>query len=1710
MTNLLPGFVLVEKLWSDNDSTFYHAKRGMDYRDVTLKILKDGLSAEQQSYLTNENHILQQLTSLNTVPKFMGSEIVSNRLMLILEYFPSKQLSLLIQDALDMRTKIEIAIALAQGLGEIHHHNVMHKDIKPANILVNEKNQIKYINFRYSSNRNNEIQKVSDLESMKGTLTHMSPEQTGRINRPLNYKTDIYSLGVTLYQLFTGRLPFDEKDSMELLYMQIAKEPPSPREINPEISEALSKVILKCLMKDSEERYNSAFGLRNDLEEILIYHDKNAVPENFTAGLRDVYDQFQIPKKLFGRQTELKQLFYFLDEVSRGKSELLLVKGYSGIGKSSLVNTLQNEVANKKGYFVIGKFDQYTHRQPFSGLIHALQNLVHQLLTENDRSLLEWKKQILDALKLNARLVTDYIPDLKLIIGAQPYTENLNSLENEKRLFNAFSQFIKVFTRQSCPLVLVLEDLQWADASSLKFLENILMKEMVYCLVIGTYRDNEVQSDHPLAKCLEHIREKTGPIKNIEVKPLGLDSIINLIAATLHCSNKEADTLAQFVLKKTQGNPFFINQYLKILYQEKLLTFDTKTQSWFAKTDEIEKTHVTDNVVDMMTLKMKTLPEKGQKALKIASAIGFSFGITPLSKVMNCTEDQAKEALSEALDEEFVLLTTENTDHGKDFVFQHDRIQQIAYQQIPEEDRNLLHYLIGKALLRSVSESHLDSAIINIAHHLNYGLSIPRNEEDQIELIKVNLLAGKKTKQAGFYSTAIQFFQRAIALLNQAKWKNQYKLSYELYENLAICQQVNGDVKKADETFDILLNQETTSNSERAKIYLNKITLFYGKTSTFKPIFELAKQGLSELGVHFEENPGPLSRLKTRVKLAWYARTIDLERIQQLPICTDEDVITLGNLYARLFYFALYSGNRDLMESLSQQLVSLTLRHGLTESGAYGFSCFTMIILGMGMDYQIVYKFAKLTLEIAKRFSLSSSAFDAVYPIYSQTNRCGENIKAGVEPLLTLSRLQQETGNYRTAALSASTAIRISLMRGDFIKPTLETINHILNEIDPKKTSSEYYYLQIAKHFCLALLGQHPMDCRPQELTDSFFKGLPAGTREHLEMKLCWHQFILDFINENFQKVETYNRKFENIPAYWPYRDDFLYYYALALAAQRKDRSKIRSIEKNFKKWSKASPSNYAHRYALLVAESARLDGKTDKAIEYYEKAIVHARTNEYQQDLALAYELLAEFHFQNNKIERAIYPIQQAYEIYLQWGALVKAKKIQEKYFMYLSRDKIDDNVKAKTDSATEVDMNTIIDATQTISREVSLDRLIEAVMRTIALNAGADKVLLILIKNDQLFLTSEWLLGREQPIRLVDAPLQTRSDHVPLSVINYVARSQKEILLNDALHQGGFENDLYIVNEKPLSILCIPINQQGKLVGLLYLENHLSKEIFTQDRIRLLSILSAQIAISIENAAFYTDLEEKVKSRTEDLQEALNRLKIMQAELVFQEKLKEREIMKHKFGKYIPNPKVLEDVLEKALPLGGEEKEVTILFCDIRDFTTLSEQMAPKQIVEVLNRYFTAVVNIVNQNHGIVDKFIGDAFMAIFGAVEAHENHASQAVQAAIDLQQMLVIFNNQRRGENPLIRVGVGINTGKVLIGNIGSEERLEYTAIGDNVNVASRVEGLTKTKNVKILITESTYRKLDTCFDIKPLGTTTVKGKADEISIYEVKVPNASNK
>ncbi len=840
----LPLYTLTKKIYQGKKSLIYQGYRNADRLPIVIKTLKDeSPSPKDLEQLRHEYAIYQKLNAsgLSSILQVYGLLPFHNSLFLVLEDFGGRSLyQLFDKKGMSLKTFLTIGIKIAEELDGLHSQHLIHKDINPSNILFNSTTeQIKIIDFGISTFLSREKESISSLQLLEGTAAYLSPEQTGRINRAIDYRTDIYSLGATLYELLTQKLPFEAQELIDIIHLHIAKLPSPPHEVYEGIPEAVSTIIMKCLAKEAEERYQSAYGLKNDLEECLNQLTAKGTIELFALAQKDLFGHFQIPQKLYGREKEIDTLFSLFERISQGETALLLIFGYSGIGKSSIVQEMRRPIEQKRGHFIAGKFEQFQQNTPYSALIQAFRKLVQLLLAEKDLDL--WKERFLKALGFDAQIMIDVIPELKLIIGEQSPVVPLNVRQAELRFHRTFASFIQVFLKKEHPLVLFVDDLQWADAASLKLLEFFLIENQPsYLLIIGAYRDNEVGPLHPLMGFFEKLKQIGHSFETLEIAPLSLKAVQNLVSDTLH--NTQIAPLAQLIYQKTQGNPFFVIQFLKTIYQAGLLSFEK--QSWVADLAQIEQLKISDNVAELMSRKIQELPLATQELLKAASAIGHAFDLSILADVCSLDLAQVSSHLWEALQEEFISIEESKAAR---YVFEHDRIQQAAYQLIPQQERSKLHYAIGRVLLNTTSD------VMSIVNQLNYGRNLIEDQEERMDLARLNLQAGQKAKDAVAYPSALEYFKIGKDLLTQESWDQHYELAFFLYQNLAICHYLTSQYQQAEEIFDLLLKQ-AKSKLEQAQIYHLKNSI-YTQIGEIEKALVASQKGLKLLGVDINLHP---------------------------------------------------------------------------------------------------------------------------------------------------------------------------------------------------------------------------------------------------------------------------------------------------------------------------------------------------------------------------------------------------------------------------------------------------------------------------------------------------------------------------------------------------------------------------------------------------------------------------------------------------------------------------------------------------------------------------------------------------------------------------------------------------------------------------------------------------------------------------------------
>jgi predicted ATPase/serine phosphatase RsbU (regulator of sigma subunit)/tRNA A-37 threonylcarbamoyl transferase component Bud32 len=1550
----LSGYQIITPLYESGSTKVYRTIRTQNRQSVILKVLeKDYLTPQDRICYKQEYEITRNL-NLEGIAKALSFEEERHTSMIIFEDFGGESLRKLFSDRLEISEFLPIAIQIAEILDRIHAANVIHKDINPANILLNpETGKIKIIDFGIATTFTRENPTLKNPNVLEGTLAYISPEQTGRMNRSLDYRTDFYSLGVTFYELLVGQLPFPTDDALELVHCHIAKQPIPPHQIYSDIPQPVSDIAMKLMAKTAEERYQSAWGIKADLEVCLRQLEAKGAIAPFPLGTQDLSSKFQIPQKLYGREAEVKALLAAFERVAAEEAsciELMLVAGYSGIGKSALVQELYKPITRDRGYFIAGKFDQFQRNIPYSAIVSAFSNLVRQLLTETEAQLQQWRDKLLAALGNNGQIIIDLIPEVELIVGKQPSVPELGPTEAQNRFNLVLQNFIQAFCSQDRPLVLFLDDLQWADSASLKLIQLMMMDADTHdLLLIGSYRDNEVDSTHSLRIALDEIlRQREEIVNQIILTPLGLKQIEQLISDTLHADDREIKPLAQLVLRKTGGTPFFINEFLKTLYEEKLLNFDflslasenQKRGVWQWDITRIEALDITDNVVDLIVAKLKKLPPSVQQVLQLAACLGTEFDLNTLSLVCERSATKLFGKLKQAIQAELIIALSSLDEQLiiHNYKFGHDRIQQAAYTSIEESEKKAIHLKIGRLLLQNTPPETLSENIFQIVDHLNRGTELVTQQEERDEIAKLNAIAGHKAKASMAYRAAAHYLHIGINLLSSESWFTQYKLTLNLYENAVATEYLNTNFERADRLADVVLQQAKTV-LDKFKVYETKIQ-FYCVQNQMQAAIETGLQVLEMLGVSLSESP---------------PTNLQIKNLYELPEMTDPTLLSAMRIFINLFSPA-YISNPALLPTIAFTMIELCLREGNSAQAAFAYA-FYGVLLCTGMnDLESGYQFGRLALQVLEKFE-SRDIKCKVHEVFNAFIRhWKEPANASLEPLCETVQFGLEVGDIEFAGYSAIHYCAYILLVGEPLESVHQKQIRYLQLLQKTKQDFSLYYAQIWTQFALNLMGRAD---NPIRLSGEIFdedETLPT-LREinNLSSLFCVNlvKSILSYLFKNHTEAVNYAKIAIN---YEPAMAGLLpaaqhpFYYSLSLLAlypiadrnlQKDYLDTINLNQEKIKKWADCCPSNFQHKYDLVAAEKARVLGQNWQAAELYDRAIQGAKNNGYLQEEALAYELAAEFYLDRGLETLAKTHLQAARDRYSYWQARSKVKDLETRYanlFVQLSKTVSSTEFgTTKTQNQTTsnskegLDLASVIKASQAIGSEIFLEPLLRNLMKILIENAGAQTGFLLLETQGKLSIEAEGTVDDENVTVLQSIPIENQ---LPTTLINYVARTRESIVLNDATVEGNFINDPYIRQHQPKSILCVPLIEQGKLVSIVYLENRLTPGAFTRDRLEILKILSSQAAISIENARLYQTLEDKVKERTAQLAQANAEITTLN-EMLKEDNLRmsaELDVAKQLQQMVLPKPEELQAVegldiagfMQPADEVGGDYYDV------------------------------------------------------------------------------------------------------------------------------------------------------------------------------------------
>lgn len=1424
----------------------------------------------------------------------------NNSLVIVSEYLEEISLFDFLKDRnLSVKEALEISINITKTLETIHQKNVIHKDINSNNILINiDTLRTVIIDFDVSTQLSVEKKEVTNINQLEGSLLYISPEQTGRMNRNIDYRADLYSLGILMYEMFTGKLPFQANEQIELIHAHIALMPEAPYFVNKSIPKLISDIVLKLLSKNAEDRYQSAKGLRNDLIVCLEFLETGK-EQNFELGKTDFSDKFHIPQKLYGREEDTKKLLHIFDEVcEQGNTKLMLVKGYSGIGKSAIIQEIQKPITEKKGYYIKGKFEQFQRNIPYSAIIQAFDVLIDTILTEPKEKVDRWKTDILNALEGNGDVIIEVMPRLEFIIGKQPEVEKLPSMETQNRFNYTFEQFIKVFTKTEHPVALVIDDLQWADAASLQLIELFLKNtKNLYLLIVASYRDNEVDEVHPLALMLKDLVEYA-TIESLSLGNLTLQHVETIVEDTLKIDEKASITLAQLIFDKTQGNPFFINQFLTTLYEEKLLTFDYNDYQWKWNTEKIKAKNITDNVVELLVNKIEKLPKETIQLLQFAAAFNNQFNITTLKDITEIGSEIAIENYLEyALEEQLISITE------KGYKFQHDRIQQASYTLIEENNLANIHLKIGKTLLKNISDEKLEQEVFNIVNQLNQAVKSIVDTETIILLKKLNFQAAIKAKNASAYVSASGYLQKLLVIIPEDIWKDDYDFALNLFKELIEIEYLNGNFETSQKYAQIAL-ENAQDSLEKADIY-NILIVQITLQAKYADAIQLGKKALHLLDFTIPDDANLEAGIGAGIgAVMQHLGGRDILSLVDAPDALDRRDILVAKILVNLAPPA-YLSNPNLWTFIIINATALGLEKGNVPELATAYSSYGILSGIIFSDYKSGYQYGEFSYKMSEKygnikqkcntcFVLGAFLIFPTQPAKNVIIKLKEGVKTGLQ-----------TGEFQFAGNNAANIPFASFLQGD-------SSVTFMQQIDEALQISIKYHNTFATDI---LLTNYTLI---EELTNkqiNTFSNLPNTTESILANSVANNTFIgiyncyfmksvsslvMHEIQEASKNITETQNLLHFVMGTLQYFVFHFYYPVIqlkmvieGLADKDEVLDQIKDIVNKLKSMSELNPSNFYNKYVFVQAQMAQIEGNYLEAMDLYDIAIEESRKQGFVFENALVTESAALFYEKINKPKIAQIHWQEAHQLYNIWGATKKVEQLQKKY-NYLLKGKLDyqsNNTTfkssaqqtsiASTKSTTisdSLDFDTLIKASQMLSQEVVLEALLEKMMKILIENSGAERGFLFLYRNEKLYLEAE-VDESTSKISILQSILlsEIKESEFLLSteIVNYVVRLQKRVVLDDASKQGQFTHIPYIHQQKVKSLLCMPLLKTGKIVGVLYLENNLSIGAFTSEHLEVLNVLSSQIAISVENALLYENLEDKVEQRTLQLNKAFQEIK-------------------------------------------------------------------------------------------------------------------------------------------------------------------------------------------------------------------------------------------
>ncbi|MFO7565184.1 MAG: AAA family ATPase [Enhygromyxa sp.] len=1666
-----PDFAKLECVYDAGKTVVHRGARDEAGRPVVLKSLRASFPSQRRlDELRHEHRVLTHLAELGVEGVIRSRGLFEHDARLVLATEDTGADSLRV--ALDTgrwrpAQTLDTAIAIADALAAVHDAGYIHKDLNPANILCDERTgAVKLLDFGISVRAERDQARA---EALEGTLAYISPEQTGRMNRFVDWRSDLYSLGATLYELLTSQPPFGRGSALELVHAHIAVRPRPPAELDPSVDPLLSQIVMRLLEKNAEDRYQSAYGLRADL---LRLREGLAAGElsDFPLGTRDL-PRFRVADRLYGRESETAWLLAQFERAAAGETVLALVGGYSGVGKTSLVREVQRPIVERRGAFLAGKFDQFNRGLPYASLSDAFDRFVVQLLTLDEGERAAWAGRIVAATAGATRLICDVVPHLEALVGAQPEVPELAESDAENRFNVVFGRFVGALATADHPLVLFLDDLQWADLPTLRIIEGLAAElEAKHLLVVGAYRDNEVGPAHPLRAMLARLGKASRRASELVLEPLALAEVEALVAGAHRQDPATTAELAALCFEKTSGNPFFLNQFLGDLHEQGLIRFDREAGRWTWDLAAIQARAYTSNVVEFMARRVAVLPEAVLEVLAVGAVLGNEFAVAELAAVLERGVSELMVPLEQA--QAAGLLFLEGRDEAR-ASFVHDRVQQAAYETLDGRRRVELHATIGALLADRVAAGDEGVLFDAVTHLSRARAQLPAATRQRLAELAVR--AASVARASSAYGPAAEFATTALECL-----PGDDPLRQRAHVERAHASFLTGDYPTMDASIDAVLGSDAAKLLEVEMLELRGQA--HNARNNLLQAIEVNLEGLAMLGVELPALPGQGKVLAELLETKLALRGKSREQLSRLPICTDLRDRAAMRLLMNLVGAAYYA-SPNLIPLLAFNTVRLSLERGVSAESATGFAVYGLVLCTLG-DLEGGYAHGQIAEAIAERFPGERHTHRSLHMYNTHIRFWVEPWDVCAEALRLTHEGAYAGGDFEFAAFSGFMRCALLAARGGPLGELLPEMERMTAALAQMQQETSGYTLAMVRQTVLNLRGEASSE--PWQLRGPAYderEAVPAHEQAKDTTNLFCYQVQIQKLAYLFGRPDLSlaaakaAAPLEEAAASTYFIVEAVFYEALARAAMAdqlrgieaiQNRIKLLALERRLRKFRAASEINVGACATLIQAERERLFGRTGAALLSYERAARQAAEHGWTHVEGIALERAARLQRAESNHRSAETLLKGARFAYDRWGATGVVERLVEEFPFAAARHGGSVEGTLMTVSAGEsIDLEAAMRAARTISSQIVVADLLGGVLEIVVQSAGAEGGALLLSEG-------------EEPV----VAAQTRPDFAySRGIVRVVQTTGEPVVLDDALTDPRFASDPHVLAHKPLSVLCAPLEHAGRTRGLVYLENNLTRGAFTPDRLQLLQLLAAQAAVSLENAQLVDNLEAKVRERTRQLEQR-------------------NEYIRRTFGRYVSD-EIVSALLDQpeGTSLGGELREVTVMLADLRGFSTAVRKLPPQAVLAVVNNFLEVQTRVVLSYGGTIDEVLGDALLVLFGAPIAGDDDQDRAVACAIAMQQAMAEVNAANAAQGlPQLAMGIGVHTGEAVVGNIGTEDRAKYGVVGSVVNMAARIESLTR--GGQILISQQVRERVSAKLETLAEREFEPKGAPAPLRIFEV--------